>query len=109
MRYYDPKERHVVAPDGRVLAYLSDEAIVEAFSIPRYNSIVYKTKEETLEMHNNILDSCAEIINNTWMLKPRRHHSKMPKRLVRSDFKEIYLDLVTLLNRVMGCPQASKI
>lgn len=105
-RHYDPKERQVMALDGRVLAYLTNEAIVEAFNIPRYNSTIYKM-EEVLRIYNNGLDSCAEIFNNTWMLKPRKNHSKLPKSLVRSNFKEEYGDLVTLSNQVIGCPQAS--
>lgn len=95
---YNPIETQVIGPNGRVLAYLLDESIAKTFHIPRYNSTVYKTKKEMLAMYNNISESCVEIINNSCMLKPRRHHSKMPKKLVRTNFNEECGDLVILLN-----------
>lgn len=82
-------------------------AIKEAFGIPDYHSTIYETKEETLSIFDAKPKSCSEVINKQWLQKPRAHYTKMPKRLFRTNFKEEYGDLILLLNRVAGSPQAS--
>lgn len=40
-RHYNSVSRDIVAPDGRILANISDEAIREAFRIPGYHNAIY--------------------------------------------------------------------
>lgn len=43
-KHYDANKRIIVAPDGRKLAYLSERAINEAFRIPEFSGMIYKSK-----------------------------------------------------------------
>lgn len=45
-RHYNPVSTDIVAPDERVLANISDEAIREAFKSPEYHNAIYVTKDE---------------------------------------------------------------
>lgn len=51
--HYNARERKIEAPDGRVLAYLSELAIQEIFGILVYNRTSYCTKEDALKLYQN--------------------------------------------------------
>lgn len=40
--HYDAQKRQIVAPDGRILAHLSEVVIQETFGIPEHSRTVYK-------------------------------------------------------------------
>lgn len=82
------------------------EAIGETFGIPFYHSMNYKTKDRETPIYDAGPDRCAEKMNKTWMQKPRPHISKMPKQMTSLDFKQEYVDLVMMLNMIMGCQHA---
>lgn len=65
--------------------------------------MTYMTKDRATTLYDASLDRCAEKINKTWMQKPRPHISEMPKQMTSLDFKQEYIDLVMMLNRIMGC------
>lgn len=65
------------------------------------------TKDEYENRYTKKMDACKNVVNKEWMIEPRLHHSKAPKTLMCTDFKEEYSDLVFLLNRVMGMPQGA--
>lgn len=52
-KHYNPINREIVAPDGRVLANISEFAIREAFNIPEYHNPVYMTKEEATQLYQD--------------------------------------------------------
>lgn len=69
VRHYDVSTRTVVAPDGRVLAYVSETAISEAFDTQDHKGMVYKSKEAAQAIYEDDLDRCLGIINKYWVLK----------------------------------------
>lgn len=69
VRHYVADTRTIVAPNGRVLAYLSKIAINEAFHILDHKSIVYKRKEGAQSIYDDDTDRCPDIINKYWVLK----------------------------------------
>lgn len=99
---YNARDRQIEAPDGRVLSYLSEPAIQETFGIPVYNRTSYRTKQDALKLYQSQQDLCASNINKNWLLKPKPTTGKMPKKLIRTHFKEEYGDIVLLLNRIIG-------
>lgn len=107
-RHYYPASRDIVALDGRVLANISDEAIREAFRIPKYHNVVYVTKDEVDRMYRDHLEEYDTIVNHSWLDKPRKGASKLQRKsLVRAYFKEDIGDMIVLLNRIMGNPQGA--
>lgn len=105
-RHYDPQSRSIVSKEGNTLAYLSDEAISEALHLPEHIDMIYKSLEGARSMYEDDPDTCLSIINKNWLLKSRPRLSKIPNTPHRIDFQEEYRDLITLLNRVTGAPQA---
>lgn len=85
-----------------MLAFLTDEAVREAFKIPNYQGMQTRTKEDAQAMFEKGPDACMTLINNEWVLETRRHHSNLPKKLLSSDFKEDFSDMIFLLNRILG-------
>lgn len=63
-RHYNPNSKDVVAPDGRVLANISDVAIREAFRIPEYHNVVYVTKDEANQMYQDHMEEYEATINH---------------------------------------------
>lgn len=107
-RYYNPASRDIVAPDGRILAHISDEATREAFRIPEYHNVVYVTKDEADRMYQDHLEEYDAIVNHSWLDKPRKGASKLQRKsLVRAYFKEDIGDMIVLLNRIMENPQGA--
>lgn len=105
--YYNAQDKQIVAPDGRVLAYLEELAIQEAFGIPNYHTTTFKTKEETGGLYEEQIEPCGTTINKLQLEKSRPTYKKMPKKLLHPDFKDDYGDIILLLNRVMGNPQGT--
>lgn len=101
--HYNAQSREIIAPDGRVLANLSELAIQETFGIPNYNKTSYKVKEDTKRIYDSQSELCTTNINKSWLEK-KRPQGKVPKNLLRPYFKEEYGDIILLLNRVMGSP-----
>lgn len=89
-KHYDANTRTIVAPDGRVLAYLSETTIGEAFPISDHKAMVYKSKGAQV-IYDDDPDGCLGIINKYWVLKSRLGISKVPKRLHRIDFKSLVI------------------
>lgn len=107
-RHYNLASRDIVAPNGRILANISDEAIREAFRILEYHNAVYVTKDEADRMYQDHLEEYDAIVNHSWLDKPRKGASKLQRKsLVRAYFKEDIVDMIVLLNRIMGNPQGA--
>jgi hypothetical protein len=106
-RHYDAQERQIVALDERVLAHLGEVAIQEAFGIPNYVRTSYKTKEDTKKLYDDQYELCTTNVNKSWLVKPMPSIKKMPKKLLRTDFKKEYGDIILLLNRVASSPQSA--
>lgn len=90
-----------------MLAHLSEVAIQEAFGIPSYVRTSYKTKGDTKKIYNDQYELCATNANKAWLVKPRPTIKKMPKKLLRTDFKEEYSDIILQLNKVAGSPRGA--
>lgn len=103
-RHYDPQSRAIVSNEGNTLAYLSEEAISEAFHLPEHRDMIYKSIEGARSMCEDDPDACLSIINKNWLLKSRPRLSKILNTPHRIDFQEEYKDLITMLNRVTGAP-----
>lgn len=101
-KHYNPENIEIVAPNGRILANIGEVAIREAFRIPEYHNTIYMTRDEATQLYNNHIEQYDANINHSWLEKPRKGISKIPKLLVRAYFKEDYRELIALLNRVMG-------
>lgn len=84
-RHYDPNRRVIVTLDGREIAYLSEEAIGEAFHIPQFKNMIYKNSEG------------AKIVYDADPDKRKPRISKLLGKLHRIDLKEEFGDLITLL------------
>lgn len=104
--YYESYHRSIVSPDGRLFANLTPTAIGKAFEIPSHEKMVYKTRECAERMYVSTFERCAEMINSRWMNKPKPSRTKLPKQIISDDLKQEYYDLIMMLNRVGGCPQA---
>lgn len=52
-RHYDTNTKQIKTSDGKVLAFLSETAIHEAFNIPEPKDIIYKSKEAALVMYED--------------------------------------------------------
>lgn len=100
--HYNAQERQIIAPDGRVLAHLGELAIQETFGIPNYNRTSYKTKEDAKRLYEDQLELYATNVNKSWLEKPRPSLKKVPKKLLHTNFKEDYGDIILLLNRVIS-------
>lgn len=86
---------------------MTKESLVEAFGIPAHNKLV-KFKIDTVKnFYIDNLEKALEMINVSWIDKPRSHYSKFPKLLYKSDFKVEYNGMIALLSRVMGLEKAS--
>lgn len=59
-----------------------------------------------MKSYDNDHNKALQIMNYSWMEKPKDHYSKIPKQLYKSDFKEEYNDMITILNRVVGLDKA---
>lgn len=105
-KHYNAKRRAIVAPDGKLLANHTTEAIGEAFGILAFQSMMFKTKERAAMLYDSGIEGCARITNRKWMQNPKPHHSKMPKKLISMDFKQECGDLVRMMSQIMGFPQA---
>lgn len=99
---YDPRSQMSKTPNSTIIAYLA-----EVFGIPSGADIKDITKDEYEDRYKKKMDACKTMVNKEWMIEPRPHHSKAPKTLMCTDFKEEYSDLVCLLNRVMGMSQGA--
>lgn len=62
-KHYDAHTRTIVPPDGRVLAYLSEAAISEAFHIPEPRNMIYRSTEGAKAFYDDDLERCLGIIN----------------------------------------------
>ena len=51
-------------------------------------------------------NSYIALVNNEWIVGPRKHHSKFPK-LTWLDLQEVTRDLMIMLSLVMGSPQGT--
>lgn len=60
-----------MTPNGKELTYLSEDTISEAFHIPKFNNIIYKSKDVIKVVYDEDLDKCQENINKCWLLKSR--------------------------------------
>lgn len=105
-KHYDSHTRTIVAPDGRTLAYLLEAAISEAFHLPEPKDMLYRSMKGAKAFYDDDIETCLGIINKYWLLKTRPDKSRIPDRLHRVDFKDEFRDLITLLNRIIGAPQA---
>lgn len=97
-KHYDASKRMIVAPDGRELSYLSERTISEAFHIPEFTAMIYKSKEKERAFYDDDPDKCLGIINKYWLLKSRPGLSKIPANLHKIYSKQEFNDLITMLN-----------
>lgn len=65
------------------------------------------TKEEATRLYQENIEEYEVNMNHSWLEKPRKDASMLPKDLVRAYFKEDIGDPIVLLNRVMGSPQGT--
>lgn len=104
--HYDSHSRTIVAEDGTILAYLSEEAISEAFHLPEPRDMIYKSLEGARSIYEDDPDTYLNFINKNWLLKSRPRLNKIPNTSHKIDLKEEFRDLIIMLNRVIGAPQA---
>lgn len=104
--YYRPDHRTMFSLDGMLLANFTPEAIGEAFGIPAMDIMLYKSKERAEKIYASSFDKCAKRINTTWMRKPKPPGAKLPKQIISEELKQEFCDLIMMLNRVNGSPQA---
>lgn len=104
-RHYYPQTRTIVAPNGVVLAFLSEEAIRETFCIPHYDRMLNRTRQESTTLFEKVPRRLMGFVTSDWMSGPKRRQSKLPKKLMYTDFKDEYSDMVFMLNRITGSPQ----
>lgn len=104
--YYNSDHRTIVSPEGKLLANFIADAIGEAFGIQATEKMLYKSKERSDNMYATSFDKCAKRINTTWMRKPKPPGAKLPKQIISEELKQEYCDLIMLLSRVNGSPQA---
>lgn len=71
-----------------MLAFLTEYAVREVFGIPNYHGMQTRTKDIAQAMFEKGPDAFMTLINNEWVLETGHHHSKLPKKLLSSDFKE---------------------
>lgn len=107
-RQYNPELRQIVAPDGKKLVYLIEILVAEVFNIPAYDTMVYKSKDDALGLYESKPEMHDDILSKDSIKEPRSSHKRLPKKtLLKSDFKDGFAELVMMLNRVMGSPQAA--
>lgn len=105
-KHYDSHSRTIVAEDGTVLAYLLEKAISEAFHLLEQRDMIYRSLEGAKSIYEDDPDACLSIINRDWLQKSRPRLNKIPNGPHRIDFQEEFRDLITMLGRVIGSPQA---
>lgn len=99
-----PKTRTIVDRDGNILVDMPGEAITNTFHIPTFRTMELPTIAECKAMWDKDPGGCKKLINQYWLKEKRGNATKVPQELFRSNFHEEYLDLVTMLSRVMGLP-----
>lgn len=98
VKHCDPQTRMIRSLKGAVHAYLAEESIGEVFAIPRNVDMQEINKDEALVKFEKRVEACMIVVNNEWVLETRRHHYRLPKRLLCSDFKDEYNDSIFFLN-----------
>lgn len=95
-----------MAEDGNVLAYLAERATSKAFHLPEHRDMIYRSLDGAKSIYEDDPNTCLSIINRDWLQKSRPRLDKIPNGPYRMDFQEEFKDLITLLGRVVGAPQA---
>lgn len=86
---------------------LTEESIAKVFNIASHYKLIEEINiREAINFYDEDPNRDLEIMNNSWILKPKPHYLKLPKQLHRSDFKLEYHKIITLLGRVMGVEEA---